>query len=99
MVLSCAAEYTALPQRLAATASQYSKNTMAQLIMMTTGSATFLYFQWPYHANIMKTLEPNRIRTGKTDGEIVGIYFLSKNLSANTQTWNPVPSAVRYRLI
>jgi hypothetical protein len=37
-----------------------------------------LNFKWPYHANVMKTLEANSIRTGKTDGEIVGIDILSR---------------------
>src|SRR3981189_1949455 len=72
MVLSCAAEYTALPQRLAGTASQYSKNAMPQLPSTATGSQLSLYLRWPYHAKVMKTLEANSIRTGKTDGETVG---------------------------
>src|SRR4051812_14069335 len=78
MVLSCAAEYTALPQRLAGTASQYSKNAMPQLAMMASGSGLSLNFRWPYHANVMKTLDANSISTGKTEGEIAGIGFLSK---------------------
>src|SRR5216683_36189 len=78
MVLSCAAVYTALPQRLAGTASQYSKNAMPQLTMMANGSQLSLNFKWAYHANVMKTLEANSIRTGKTDGEIVGMDILSK---------------------
>src|ERR1700687_2628215 len=78
MVLSCAALYTALPQRLAGTASQYSKNAMPQLTMMASGSQLSLNFKWPYHANVMKTLEANSIRTGKTDGEIAGMDILSK---------------------
>src|SRR3981081_272801 len=82
MVLSCAAEYTALPQRLAGTASQYSKNAMPQLTMMTSGSELSLNFRWPYQANVMNTLEANSISTGKTAGEIVGMGFLS-NSSAN----------------
>src|ERR1700732_1435418 len=78
MVLSWAAVYTALPQRLAGTASQYSKNAMPQLTMMASGSQLSLNFKWPYHANVMKTLEANSIRTGKTDGEIAGMDILSK---------------------
>jgi hypothetical protein len=35
--------------------------------------------RWPYHANVMKTLEANSIKTGKTDGEIVGMDILSKS--------------------
>src|SRR4030088_1559012 len=78
MVLSCAAVYAALPQRLAGPASQYSKNAMPQLTMIASGSQLSLNFKWPYHANVMKTLEPNSIRTGKTDGEMVGMDILSK---------------------
>src|SRR4030088_3733804 len=81
MVLSCAAVYAALPQRLAGPASQYSKNAMPQLTMMTSGSQLSLNFKWPYHANVMKTLEANSIRTGKTDGEMVGMNILSKILA------------------
>src|SRR5438445_1573561 len=78
MVLSCVAVYTALPQRLAGTASQYSKNAMPQLTMMASGNQVSLNFRWPYHANVMKTLEPNSIRTGNSDGEMVGMEILSK---------------------
>src|ERR1700755_1897762 len=78
MVLGCAAEYTALPQRLAGTASQYSKNAMPQLTMMTSGSGLALNFRWPYHAKVMKTLEANSIRIGNNCGEMVGISVLSK---------------------
>src|SRR4051812_9061745 len=77
MVLSCAAEYTALAQRLAGTASQYSKNAMPQLTMMASVSGISLNFRWPYQANVMKTLEANSIRTGKSRGEMVGISLLS----------------------
>src|SRR5882724_5439014 len=78
MVLSCAAEYTALPQRLAGTASQYSKNAMPQLTIIASGSGLCLNFRWPYHANVMNTLEANSIRTGKSCGEMVGISVLSR---------------------
>src|SRR4030081_3164210 len=78
MVLSCAAVYTALPQRLAGTASQYSKNAMPQLTMMASGSQLSLNLRWPYQAKVMKTLEANSIRTGKTDGEMAGMEPLSK---------------------
>src|SRR5216683_7405151 len=78
MVLSCAGVYTALPQRLAGTASQYSKNAMPQLTTIVSGSQLSLNFKWPYHANVMKTLEANSIRTGNSDGEIVGMDILSK---------------------
>src|SRR3954464_10419908 len=70
-VLSCAAVYTALPQRLAGTANQYSKKAMPQLAMTANGSQLPLNFRWPYQANVMKTLEANSIRTGKSDGETV----------------------------
>src|SRR5689334_3342770 len=76
MVLSCAAEYTALPQRLAGTASQYSKKAMPQLTMMTSGSGLSLNFRCPYQAKVMKTLEANSIKTGSSEGEIAGIEIL-----------------------
>src|SRR5580704_4559599 len=78
MVLSCAAEYTALPQRLAGTASQYSKKAMPQLTSTASGSQLSLNLRWPYHANVMKILEANSIRTGKTDGETAGMNILFK---------------------
>src|SRR3954462_7402077 len=84
MVLSCAAEYTALAQRLAGTASQYSKNAMPQLTMMASVSGISLNFRWPYQANVMNTLEANSISTGKSRGEMVGISFLSGNIRAAT---------------
>src|ERR1700721_490793 len=73
MVLSWAALYTALPQRLAGTASQYSKNAMPQLTSTANGSQLSLYFRWPYQANVMNPLEANSIRTGRTDGEMAGM--------------------------
>src|SRR4030088_2055215 len=76
MVLSCAAEYTALPQRLAGTASQYSNSAMPQLTMVTSGSGLALNFRWPYHAKVMKTLEANSNRIGDNCGEMVGISVL-----------------------
>src|ERR1700716_2832200 len=98
MFLSCAAEYPALPQRLAGTASQYSNNAMPQLTMMASGSQLSLYFRWPYQANVMKTLEANSIRTGKTDGEMAGINILSKSrpryMAVETRL-----HALRYHLI
>src|SRR4051812_43608410 len=78
MVLSCAAVYTALPQRLAGTASQYSKNAMPQLTTMTSGRLMPLNFKWPYHAKVMKTLEANSMRTGDTDGETAAMNILAK---------------------
>src|SRR5258707_8802230 len=83
MVLSCAGVYTALPQRLAGTASQYSKNAMPQLTITASGSQLSLNFKWPYHANVMKTLEANSIRTGNSDGGMARIDILSQ-LGANT---------------
>src|SRR5947207_14135847 len=77
MVLSCAGVYTALPQRLAGTASQYSKNAIPQLTMMTSGSELSLNFRWPYQAKVMKRLDANSIRIGSNDGEMVGIDILS----------------------
>ena len=77
MVLSCAGVYTALPQRLAGTASQYSKNAIPQLAMMTSGSHLPLNFKWPYHANVMKTLEALSIRTGNSDGGMTRMDILS----------------------
>src|SRR4029077_2830360 len=97
MVLSCAAEYTALPQRLAGTASQYSKNAMPQLAMMTSGSGCSLNFRWPYQAKVMKTLEANSIRKGRIVGEIVGIdtHFQMSRVQmsrANPRVGKAVPS-------
>src|SRR5262245_45048695 len=80
MVLSCAAEYTALPQRLAGTASQYSTKAIPQLVSTTTGSALCLNFRWPYQAKVMKTLEANSIRTGSSVGETVGIDVLLQSI-------------------
>jgi hypothetical protein len=74
--LSCAAEYTALPQRLAGTASQYSKNAMPQLEMITSGSETSLNLRCPYQAKVMKMLEANNIKIGRMEGEMVGIAVL-----------------------
>src|ERR1700709_493028 len=78
MVLSCAALYTALPQRLAGTASQYSKKAIPQLTSTASGSQLSLNLRWPYQAKVMKTLEANSMSTGKTDGEIVGMDILSR---------------------
>src|SRR5439155_17409267 len=78
MVFSCAVEYTALPQRLAGTASQYSKKAMPQLTMMTGGSGLPLNFRCPYQAKVMNTLEANSISTGNSVGEMVGMDILSK---------------------
>src|SRR5437868_2564232 len=83
MVLSWAAEYTALPQRLAGTASQYSEHAMPQLTMIATGNGLCLNFRWPYQAKVMNTLEANSISTGNSCGEIVGITVLSKHPGAN----------------
>src|ERR1700730_1717875 len=94
MVLSCAAVYTALPQRLAGTPSQYSKNAMPQLTMMTSGSETSLNLRWPYQANVMKTLEANSIRTGRTDGEMAGTNILSKSQREHSSV---EPGSIRFR--
>src|ERR1700730_15174105 len=77
IVLSCAALYTALPQRLAGTASQYSKKAIPQLVRITAGSQLSLYLRWPYQANVMKILDPNSISTGRIDGGTVGMDILS----------------------
>jgi hypothetical protein len=61
---------------LAGTASQYSKNAMPQLTMMTDGSKLSLNFKWPYQAKLMKTLEANSISIGSILGEIAGIGVL-----------------------
>src|ERR1700687_6109999 len=98
MVLSCAALYTALPQRLAGTASQYSKNAMPQLTMMASGSQLSLYFRWPYQANVMKTLEANSITTGNTEGEMVGMDILS-SLSPKHMSAEPCSNRNPYHLI
>src|SRR3954447_15093844 len=73
MVLSWAAEYTALPQRLAGTASQYSKNAIPQLARITSTSELSLNLRWPYQAKVMNTLEANSINIGRICGETVGI--------------------------
>src|SRR5215218_984527 len=70
MVLSCAAEYTSLPQRFAGTARQYSMKAMPQLTRITSGSQDCLNLRWPYQAKVMNTFEANSIRTGRTNGEI-----------------------------
>src|SRR3954468_8233877 len=76
MALSFAAEYTALPQRLAGTASQYSTKAIPQLASTTSASGLSLNFRWPYQAKVMKTLEANSIRIGSSAGETVGIDVL-----------------------
>jgi len=62
---------------LAGTASQYSKNAMPQLTTTASGSQLCLYFKWPYHANVMKTVEANSISTGNSDGGITRMDILS----------------------
>src|SRR5258705_413742 len=42
-----------------------------------------LHLKWPYHANVMKILEANSIRTGNSDGGMTRIDILSQ-LGANT---------------
>src|SRR3977135_3178422 len=99
MVLSCAAEYTALPQRLAGTASQYSTKAMPQLTSTTVGSGLSLNFRWPYQAKVMKTLEANSISIGSSVGETVGIDVFFANCRA-AQGSGAVPlSLLRYHLI
>src|ERR1700732_677467 len=95
MVLSWAAVYTALPQRLAGTASQYSKNAMPQLATIASGSQLSLNLRWPYHAKVMKTLEANNIRSGNIFGEIVGMNVLSIATLAQARSLSPH----RYHLI
>src|SRR5260370_15972913 len=98
MVLSCAGVYTALPQRLAGTASQYSKNAMPQLTIMASGSQVSLNFKWPYHANVMKILEANSIRIGKTDGEMVGMNILFETSALIDKHGTRFPPRNRYHL-
>jgi hypothetical protein len=43
---------------------------MPQLTMMTSGSELSLNLRWPYQAKVMKTLEANNIKIGRTSGEI-----------------------------
>src|SRR5882762_10755212 len=62
MVLSCAVLNSYEPIRLAGTWKQYSKKAMPQLTAMTFQSATFRYFRWPYHANVIKIFEMVRRR-------------------------------------
>src|SRR5437762_556578 len=57
MVLSCAAENSYEPMRLAGTWKQYSKKAMPQLAKMTFQSPSLRYLRWPYHAKVMKMLE------------------------------------------
>jgi hypothetical protein len=52
-----------------------------------------------FHANVMKTLEANSIRTGKTDGEIAGMDILSKFSALTRERGTPVPIRNRYHLI
>src|SRR5688572_1760702 len=72
-ILSCAALWPALwPRRLAGTWKQYSSRAIAQLTRMTTHSAACLkrgLARWPYHANVMKTLEMVSRRTVRTAGQ------------------------------
>src|SRR5213079_1444050 len=96
MVLSCAGVYTALPQRLAGTASQYSKNAIPQLAMMTSGSEWSLYLRWPYQAKVMNTLEANSIRIDKICGETVGIGVLLVNIPRQRPARNLVPRVFAY---
>src|SRR5688572_26071449 len=94
MVLSSAAVWTALPQRLAGTASQYSKNAIPQLASTTSGSQLALNLRWPYHAKVMKMLEANSISTDNTDGEMVGMEVLSKYQRQPILARPPIPSAI-----
>ncbi len=57
MVLSCAAEKTPCPIRLAGTWKQYSAKAISQLIKMTKNSGFSLNLRWPYHAKVMKRFE------------------------------------------
>src|SRR6185312_14996890 len=53
------------------TASQYSKNAIPQLIIMTRGSGLSLNFRCPYQAKVMKTFEQNSIRIVRSHDGIV----------------------------
>src|SRR5690606_22428949 len=64
MPLSCGAEYTAAPIRLAGTIRQYSKKAMPQLTRITVNSGAERYFGCPYQAKVMNTLEPTSSNTG-----------------------------------
>src|SRR3954470_21674384 len=94
MVFSWAAEYTALPQRLAGTASQYSKKAMPQLARVTSTSELCLNLRWPYQAKVMKTLEANSINIGSSCGETVGIMSSLQKSSGNDRARNPVPCSL-----
>lgn len=59
--------------RFAGTWRQYSKNAIAQLATMTIHSGADLNFKCPYHANVIKTFEATRRRTGKA--QRMGYYL------------------------
>src|SRR5215212_8601164 len=97
MVLSWAAEYTALPQRLAGTASQYSTKAIPQLASTTSASGLSLNFRWPYQAKVMKTLEANSIRIGSNVGEMVGIeVLLQDNARLNRRVRRRFPASISF---
>src|SRR3954465_946692 len=75
MILSCAAEYTLLPQRLAGTCSTYSKNAIPQLVRMTNRIGFSLYFKCPYHAKVMKMFEQMSGITG-SQRELVSAFMV-----------------------
>ncbi len=64
MPLSCGAESTTLPRRLAGTCRQYSKKAMPQLTRMTANNGDDQSFRCPYQAMVMKMFEPNSSTTG-----------------------------------
>src|SRR5271154_2119205 len=69
IVLSCAGEYTALPNRLAGTARQYSTKASAQLMRMTRNNGTSLNRRCQYHAVVMKMLDPTNNSIGSRYAE------------------------------
>src|SRR5216683_2924787 len=98
MVLSYAAEYTALPRRLAGTASQYSKNAMPQLTSTASGSQLALNLRWPYQAKVMKTLEVKQ-HQNRQDRRRNGGHGYPFEILALTHKLEPDSSGNRYHLI
>jgi hypothetical protein len=63
MVLSSAAVNLPWPMRLAGTWKQYSMKAMPQLANIAIQRGLCLKRRWPYHANVMKTLDMMRRTT------------------------------------
>jgi len=57
IVFSWAAENCEWPYLLAGTWKQYSANAISQLTSIARYSGEFLYFKWPYQANVMKIFD------------------------------------------